>query len=104
MRLFAPVVLATLVAAPALAEDLVFTLVNNSSLSIVEIYMSPADEELWGENILTVDELAPGTEGEVLIADGLDVCDYDLSFITEDGAETEDTQNLCELGTYTLTD
>ena len=69
---------AVLAATPALAEDLVFTLVNDSSYSIVEMNVSPVDEELWGENILTVDAVEPGMSGDITIADGLDVCDYDL--------------------------
>jgi hypothetical protein len=73
------------VATPALAEDLVFTLVNDSSHTIVEMYVSPVGEELWGENILTVDAVEPGMSGDVTIADGLDVCDYDLRFVAPKG-------------------
>ena len=95
--------LATLAATPVLAEDLVFTLVNDSSQTIVEMYVSEVDADLWGENIL-FDVVEPGVSGEVTIADGLDVCDYDLRFVSDEGGEAEDTQNLCELGSYTLTD
>ena len=51
---------AALSASPVLAEDLVFTLVNNSSHSIVEMYVSSVDDENWGENILMVDAVDPG--------------------------------------------
>ncbi|MDX5350268.1 MAG: hypothetical protein LPJ95_06145, partial [Paracoccaceae bacterium] len=94
---------ATLAATPVLAEDLVFTLVNDSSQTVVEMYVSEVDADLWGENIL-YGAVEPGVSGEVTIADGLDVCDYDMRFVTAEGGEAEDTQNLCELGTYTLTD
>lgn len=100
---FAPA-LAALVATPALAEDLVFTLVNDSSHTIVEMNVSPVDEELWGENILTVDAVEPGMSGDVTIADGLDVCDYDLRFVTAEGAEASKSQNLCEINTFTVSD
>lgn len=104
MRLaFAPV-LAALLATPALAEDLVFTLVNDSSHTIVEMNVSPVDEENWGENILTVDAVEPGVSGDVTIADGLDVCDYDLRFVTAEGAEATKEQNLCEINTFTIND
>ncbi|MES2913796.1 MAG: hypothetical protein V4753_01650 [Pseudomonadota bacterium] len=96
--------LATFVATPALAQDLIFTLVNDSSLAITEMYVSPVGEDQWGENILTVDAVEPGVSGEVTIADGLDVCDYDLRFVTSEGAEAEQTQNLCEIATFTVTD
>lgn len=95
--------LATLAATPVLAEDLVFTLVNDSSHTVVEMYVSEVEADLWGENIL-YDVVEPGVSGEVTIADGLDVCDYDMRFVTAEGGEAEDTQNLCELGSYTLTD
>ena len=95
---------AGLMASPALAEDLVFTLVNDSSHTIVEMNVSPVDEELWGENILNVDEVTPGMSGDVTIADGLDVCDYDLRFVSDEGIEATQTQNLCEINTFTIND
>jgi hypothetical protein len=105
MRL-ATAAFATLVltAAPALAEDLVFTLVNNSSLNLVELYVSPQSADEWGENILTVAALAAGDEGNVTIADGLDTCDYDLRFVMDSGATAEGSQDLCKLETFTLND
>lgn len=104
MRFGLASVLAALIASPSFAEDLVFTLVNNSSHTIVEMNVSPVDEENWGENILTVDAVEPGTSGDVTIADGLDVCDYDLRFVTAEGAEASKTQNLCEINTFTVND
>lgn len=95
---------AAFAAGPVFAEDLVFTLVNDSSHSIVEMNVSPVDEENWGENILTVDVVAPGTQGDVTIADGLEVCDYDLRFVTDTGIEASKTQNLCEINTFTVND
>jgi len=104
MRIGFAALLAGLVASPVLAEDLVFTLVNDSSHTIVEMNVSPVDEELWGENILSVDEVTPGMSGEVTIADGLDVCDYDLRFVSDEGIEATQTQNLCEINTFTIND
>jgi hypothetical protein len=95
---------ATLIATPSFAEDLVFALINDSSHSIVEMYVSPVGEEQWGENILMVDAVDPGVSGDVTIADGLEVCDYDLRFVTAEGAEAGKTQNLCEIATFTVND
>jgi hypothetical protein len=53
------------------------------------------------------DVLGPGESVEVTIADGRSVCDYDLRFEFEAGsnlATTEDTQNLCETGSYTISE
>ena len=97
-------IVAILAATPVLAEDLIFTLVNDSSHTIVEMNVSPVGEELWGENILNVDEVTPGMSGDVTIADGLDVCDYDLRFVSDEGIEATQEQNLCEIGTFTIND
>ena len=94
----------TLIATPTLAEDLVFTPVNDSSLAITEMYVSPVGEDQWGENILMVDAVDPGVSGDVTIADGLEFCDYDLRFVTAEGAEAEQTQNLCDIATFTVSD
>jgi len=104
MRIGFAALFAGLMASPVLAEDLVFTLVNDSSHTIVEMNVSAVDEELWGENILSVDEVTPGMSGEVTIADGLDVCDYDLRFVSDEGIEATQTQNLCEINTFTIND
>lgn len=104
MRIGFAALLAGLMVSPAHSEDLVFMLVNDSSYTILEMNVSPVGEELWGENILTVDSVPPGMSGDVTIADGLDVCDYDLRFITEDGLEATKEQNLCEINTFTVND
>ena len=105
MRLFslAAGLVATL-AFPALAEDLQFTLVNNSSHAIVEMYLSPTHQDTWGENILSVASVDPGTEGTIDITDGEAVCDYDMRFVTAEGATLEATHNMCEMASFTVTD
>jgi hypothetical protein len=104
MRHLPAALLALVVATPAMAEDLVFTLINDSSVGIVEMYVSPVGEQLWGENILMVDVVPSGTQGDITIADGLDVCDYDLRFVADNGVTAEKTQNLCDMATFTVTD
>ncbi len=46
MRIGFVALAAALTASPVLAEDLVFTLVNNSSHSIVEMYVSAVDDDI----------------------------------------------------------
>ncbi|MCW1917272.1 hypothetical protein NX862_00735 [Rhodobacter sp. KR11] len=103
MRRFALALIA-LAATPVMAEDLEFTLINNSSLKLVEMYVSPHEAEEWGENILAVPAVEPGTQGQISIADGEEVCDYDLRFVMDNGNDVSGTQNLCELATFTLND
>jgi hypothetical protein len=88
---------------PALAEDLVFTLVNDSSLNLVEMYVSPHSADTWGENIL-YSELNAGEQGDITIADGETTCDYDMRFVMDNGNTVDGNQNLCELATFTLHD
>ena len=61
---FAFAALVALTATPALAEDLVFTLVNDSSHTITEMYVSPVGVDQWGENIL-FGAVEPGVSGDV---------------------------------------
>lgn len=98
------VVAALALAAPAFAEDLAFTLVNNSSANLVELYVSPHEADDWGDNILTVDMLKAGEQGKVTIADGESTCDYDLRFVMDNGVTAEGRQDLCKLQTFTLND
>lgn len=91
--------------APALAEDLTFTLINATSGTLTEFYTSPTEVENWEQDVFGKGVLPPGHQVEITIADGREVCDYDMRFIFDADSElepTEDTQNLCELGSYTI--
>ena len=91
-------------AAPALAEDLVFELINDSSVNLNELYVSAASANEWGEDILGTEILAAGATGTVTITDGMATCDYDLKFVAEDGSELAGSANLCEMASFTLHD
>jgi hypothetical protein len=93
----------TVLAAPTLLPDLVFTLFNDSTHSFVEMYVSPVGEDAWGGNFLTVDAVTPGMSGDLTIADGLEICDDDIAVVSDAGEERVDTQNLCELNVFTVT-
>jgi hypothetical protein len=51
-----------------------------------------------------VDVLGVGETGTVTIADGQDVCAYDLQFVMDNEAIVEGTADLCETNVFTLTD
>lgn len=91
-------------AAPAFAEDLVFTLINDSSQPLNNLYVSLPEEAQWGEDILGVDVLGVGETASVTIADGEAVCSYDLQFVMEDESTISGTADLCTTDTFTLTD
>ncbi|MCO6386573.1 hypothetical protein GTK01_06070 [Aliihoeflea sp. 40Bstr573] len=89
---------------PLLAEDLVFMLDNQSSYDIHEFYASPTAVGDWEEDILGADILPAGDAVRITIADGRDVCGYDLRVVFEDGDVLDDESDLCETGSYTVTD
>lgn len=89
----------------ALAEDLVFTLSNNSSYAVKSFFTSPADVEEWEEDVFADKYLPAGNYVDVTIGDGREQCVYDMKFVLEDDSELlENDINLCELGEYTLSD
>lgn len=98
---------AALVCAASLAqaEDLDFTLGNETSSDLVEFNVSIAETNNWEENLLEGGYLAPGYEIGVLIADGQDTCVYDIRGIFADDTSFEEYGlDLCEMGAYTFTE
>lgn len=92
-------------AAPAIAEDLEFNLVNMTSANLVGFYVSLVHEDTWEENLLSGAYLGSGYEVSVLIADGADTCEYDIKAVFEDGDVLEDYGlDLCDMGEYTFTE
>lgn len=90
---------------PAMAEDLELTLNNRSSYVVVEFYASPSDVGDWEEDILGADVLGSDESIEITIADGRTQCAYDLRFVFDDGDVLDKgSVDLCETGSYTLTD
>ena len=110
MKLFAFGAAATIAALfgtlPAMAQNVEFTLINDSSFTLTYFYASPSNDQSWGEDLLAeVGVLESGYEGTVFIGDGSDQCLYDFRFETAQGPELEVPEiDICELGSYTLTD
>ncbi|MBD9371359.1 hypothetical protein IB238_01730 [Rhizobium sp. ARZ01] len=107
MRKFKITILAaalSLAAGAAQAEDLVFTLKNGTNSVLNNFYASPVGVENWEDDIFGRQALGPGEEMEITIADGRTVCEYDMrfEFQGDDLDTTTDSQNLCELGEYTI--
>jgi hypothetical protein len=91
-------------AAPALAEDLVFTLINNSTQPLANLFVSLPEAAEWGDDILGVETLGVGETGTVTLTGGKEICKFDLQFVMENEAMIEGTADLCETNTFTLTD
>ena len=88
----------------AQAEDLTFTLTNNTETTLTRFYSSPIGTAEWEEDVFGDDVLEPGESMKITIGDGRTVCKYDMRFEFEDESTTEDQQDLCELGSYSIED
>jgi hypothetical protein len=89
----------------AFAEDLTFQLTNLSSRALVVFQTSPSGTDSWEEDVFGDSIMPSGNTVPVTIADGQDVCVYDMRFIMDDEAVLEHYEiDLCELGEYTLSD
>ena len=92
-----------LLAAPALAQDVSYDLVNDTGLTLMEFYSSPASSGEWGGDILGANVIAPGESGTVSISDPAGECAYDFRSVFEDGSELVETHDICSMASYTLT-
>ena len=104
MRKFMIFAVAVCINGPALAEDLVFNIHNKTGVAITEFYTSPTDVDDWEEDVTGGGEIAAGETAQITIADGRDQCDYDIRMIFADDVEVIDTENLCDIGTYDVTE
>ena len=87
-----------LAAGAAQAEvTLGFSIENNSSSTITNIYYGPSSSQNWSDDILE-GVISPGETVEVSVTDNLPDCDYDFSYTFSDGSEyTEYHVNMCEI-------
>ncbi|MEJ5018723.1 hypothetical protein WH297_03065 [Ochrobactrum vermis] len=100
----ASAVLITFVSASK-ADDLVFNLKNGTNSTLTHFYTSPVGVNDWEGDVFGDQVLNPGETIKITIADGRRVCNYDMRFEFQDSDDldtTTDTQNLCEMSTYTI--
>lgn len=89
----------------AQADELKFTLVNKTKGVLTYFYTSPVGVGDWEDDVFGDQVLGSGESMEITIADGRRQCKYDMKFLFDEDSgldETTDTQDLCELSTYTL--
>lgn len=106
IALLASVATLALAAQPILAQNVEFSLVNESSHTLTYFYTSPSISSDWGNDLFEeIGILEPGYMATVFIGDGSDECLYDFRFETAEGGELEDYEiDICELDSYTVTD
>lgn len=87
------------------AEDLTFSLKNGTGSVLTNFYTSPVGVNDWEDDVFGQQVLNPGESMDITIGDGRTVCKYDMRFEFEEGSgldTTEDSQDLCEIGSYTI--
>jgi hypothetical protein len=97
--------LAVALAASAAAArgDQDFTLVNKTGLTISEVYLSPSNDNEWGEDVMGVDVLKNGEKVDIKFSHKESECKWDLKIVDEDDDDViwEDI-DLCKASEITL--
>jgi hypothetical protein len=97
--------MAGLISEPARADHLNFTLFNDSSQTIVRLYISPARENNWRANILReVVNMGESTRITFPGQSPASPCVWDVKAILTDGAESLGRFNLCKIDTVNVRD
>jgi hypothetical protein len=102
MRLTLAALAVTLSAVPALAQDLQFELINESAITLANLFVSPVSVDEWGDDIMGGTMLAPGESGLITVPGGLSVCVYDMRFVADNGSEVTSSADLCAQTSFTL--
>ena len=85
------------------AGDQDFSLVNRTGLTVVELYVSPANDDHWGEDVLGRDVLKNGETVDIKFSRSEDTCNWDIKIVDDDEDDVvwEDF-NLCKISKITL--
>ena len=89
----------------AVAQDVAFSLTNNSTATMIELRVGESSNDTWDIDILDGEEIGPGETAEISVEDDLEDCEYDLQAVYDDG-DTEEVFNvdLCELNDLDVED
>lgn len=90
------------IAAPAMAQDQYFTIINQSPRDLISFYATPTSFDTWGKDLLGQYMIPMGTSMEVWIADNQTTCIYDVLFVLEGDYEVEGVQDICDVGQFVL--
>lgn len=106
MKRMALILAAVLLSYPlaADAEDIQFTIINDTDSPLIGFYVSHSKTDQWGANLVPDGQfLAAGSQIDVIIDDGRTTCLYDIRAGFQDGSDLEDYEiNVCDLESYTF--
>lgn len=103
--IFAAAVMAVGFSTIASAQSVEFTIINKTKSVVNAFYTSPVGVKSWEDDVFGEQALGPGESITITIDDGRKVCKYDLrfEFQGDELEDLEDTQDICELSEYTIT-
>jgi len=103
--MLAALALVTLSTAPAFADPRDFVLTNDTDRTIEQVYVKPASQADWGDNILDQGVLEEGGSVTIKFARFTPGdCAYDIKVMTSEGDEGILNQvDLCTIGTVSFT-
>jgi hypothetical protein len=79
--------LLTITARPAHADPRDFTLVNDTGVIILNVYVSLSTVADWQEDLLGDNVLNPGDSMDIAFSGEVEGCTYDIKVVTQDGRE-----------------
>jgi len=83
------------------ADQRDFTVVNETSYTIDNLYVSPHSSDNWEEDVLGSDVLEPGHHVKVTFSDDLGYCFYDIKAVYSDGTKSEKYNvDLCSISIF----
>lgn len=68
---------------------------NDSGMTLMEVYVSPAGEAAWSEDLLDVRVVPPGDSVVVLLPGEEGRCDVALRLVFEDGRDRLEAADAC---------
>jgi hypothetical protein len=86
------------------AGDQDFTLINKTGVEINELFISPADLDHWGEDVLSVDTLPDGLQADIHFSPAEQADFWDLKVVNKAGDSIEwNHLKLTQISQVTLT-
>ena len=83
------------------ADQRDFTVYNETSYTITELYVSPHSADNWEEDVLGSDVLKAGHHVKITFSDNLGVCYYDIKAVYSDGDKSiKYNVDLCSISTF----
>lgn len=80
-----------------------FGLINKTGVVITELYVSPSDDDEWGEDVLGRDVLKNGERVDIEFSRKETTCKWDLKMIDEDKDEgVWENLDLCTINEITI--